>query len=73
MKPDPKVEETFLYLAQELTNRGAVAEFKSKLASGNHFLTAVLKGQKVFLLGDEDELRKMVGARLAKAGADQPQ
>ena len=50
----------------------SVAEFKSKLASGNHFLTAVLKGQKVFLLGDEDELRKMGGGWLAKAGADQP-
>src|SRR2546428_5257615 len=50
----------------------SVAEFKSKLASGNHFLTAVLKGQKVFLLGDEDELRKVGGVRLAKAGADQP-
>lgn len=33
------------------------AEFKSKLAAGNHFLTSVLKGHKVFLLGDEDELR----------------
>ena len=50
----------------------SVAEFKSKLASPNHFLTAVLKGQKVFLLGDEDELRRMGGVRLAKAGADQP-
>jgi uncharacterized protein len=49
----------------------SVAEFKSKLASGNHFLTAVLKGQKVFLLGGEDELRKVGGVRLAKAGADQ--
>jgi uncharacterized protein len=49
----------------------SVAEFKSKLASGNHFLTAVLKGQKVFLLGDEDELREVGGVRLAKAGADQ--
>jgi len=49
----------------------SVAEFKSKLASGNHFLTAVLKSQKVFLLGDEDELRKVGGVRLAKAGADQ--
>ena len=48
----------------------SVAEFKSKLASGNHFLTAVLKGQKVFLVGDEDELRKVGGVRLAKAGAD---
>jgi predicted nucleotidyltransferase len=50
----------------------SVTEFKSKLVSGNHFLTAVLKGQKVFLLGDEDELRKVGGVRLAKAGADQP-
>jgi predicted nucleotidyltransferase len=49
----------------------SVAEFKSKLASANHFLTAVLKGQKVFLLGDEDELRKLGEVRLAKAGADQ--
>ena len=29
----------------------SVAEFNSKLASGNHFLASVLKGQKVFLLG----------------------
>jgi len=50
----------------------SVVEFKSKLASGNHFLNAVLKGQKVFLLGDEDELRKMGGVRMAKAGAQQP-
>ena len=32
----------------------SVAEFKSKLASGNHFLNSVLKGQNAFLLGDED-------------------
>ena len=49
----------------------SVAEFKSRLASGNHFLAAVLKGQKVFLLGDEDELRKVGGVRLATAGTDQ--
>jgi len=48
----------------------SVLEFKSKLASGNHFLNAVLKGQKAFLLGDEDELRKVGGVRLAKAGTD---
>ena len=48
----------------------SVAEFKSKLATENHFLTSVLKGQKVFLLGDEDELRKMGGIRLAKAGSE---
>ncbi len=49
----------------------SVAEFKSKLASGNHFLNAVLKGRKVFLLGDENDLRKVGGVRLAEAGADQ--
>jgi len=51
----------------------SVAEFKSKLGAGNHFLVSVLKGQRVFLLGDEDELRKMGGIRLAKAGTDWPQ
>jgi hypothetical protein len=50
----------------------SAAEFKSKLASGNQFLTSVLKGQKVFLVGDEDELRKVGGVRLAKAGTDYP-
>ena len=49
----------------------SVAEFKSKLATENHFLISVLKGQKVFLLGDEDKLRKMGGIRLAKAGTDE--
>jgi len=49
----------------------SVSEFKSKLASGNHLLNAVLKEQKVFLLGDEDELRKVGGVRLAKTRSDQ--
>jgi len=48
----------------------SVAEFKSKLEAGNHFLTSVVKGQKVFLVGDEDDLRKVGGVRLAKAGTD---
>lgn len=46
------------------------SEFKAKIADGNHFLKAVLKGQKVFLLGDEDELGKVGGVRLAKARAN---
>jgi predicted nucleotidyltransferase len=49
----------------------SIAEFKSKLAAGNHFLSSVLKGRKVFLLGDEDELRKVGRVRLAKAGSHQ--
>jgi predicted nucleotidyltransferase len=46
----------------------SVGEYRSKLAAGNHFLTSVLNGQKVFLLGDEDDLRKMGRVRLVKAG-----
>ncbi len=48
----------------------SASEFKAKIAEGNHFLKAVLKGQKVFLLGDEDELGKVGGVRLAKARAN---
>lgn len=47
------------------------AEFKSKLSNGNHFLNAVIRGDKVFLVGDEDELRKVGGARLAEARTHQ--
>jgi predicted nucleotidyltransferase len=43
----------------------SVAEFKSKLASKNHFVNAVLSGKKEFLMGNEDELRKMGRVRLA--------
>ena len=49
----------------------SLAELKSKLASGNHFVNAVLKGNKVFLLGDEDELRKVGRVQLVKAGSHQ--
>lgn len=40
-------------------------EFKSKLVHGNHFLNSVVRGEKVFLIGDEDELREVGGVRLA--------
>jgi predicted nucleotidyltransferase len=50
----------------------SVQEFKEKLQAGNHFLNAVLNGEKVFLVGNEDDLRKMGGVRMVKAGAKQP-
>jgi predicted nucleotidyltransferase len=50
----------------------SIAEYKSKLASGNHFLKAVIRGKKVFLFGDEDELGEMGGTRLAKTRSHQP-
>lgn len=49
----------------------SVDEFKSKIAAGNHFLAAVVKGEKVFLLGSEDELRTMGGKRVAQARTHQ--
>lgn len=47
-------------------------EFRTKLTSGNHFLNSVVRGDKAFLIGDEDELRKVGGIRLAESRADQP-
>ena len=41
------------------------AEFQSKLTAGNHFLKSVLKGDKVFLIGDERELARLAKKRLA--------
>ena len=49
----------------------SVVEFTRKLKEGNHFLNAVVKGPKVFLIGNEDELRKMAGVRMVEAGAQQ--
>lgn len=49
----------------------SVPEFKTKLQSGNHFLKSVMKGDKVFLIGEEDELRKMGGIRMAESRTDQ--
>lgn len=48
----------------------SVSEFKKKLAGGNHFLNAVLRGEKIFLIGDEDGLRQMGGIRLAQSRTD---
>lgn len=44
----------------------SAAEFRSKLASGNHFLNTLMKGPKVFLIGGDDELRKVGRVRVVK-------
>lgn len=41
-------------------------EFRTKIASGNHFLQTVLKEPKIFLLGNENELRRLATERLAQ-------
>ncbi len=45
----------------------SVSEFKTRLARGNHFLNSVVRGEKIFLIGDEDELRRVGGIRMAKS------
>ncbi len=35
------------------------SEFAAKLQSNNHFLNAVMRGERVFLIGEDDELRKV--------------
>jgi predicted nucleotidyltransferase len=40
-------------------------EFRAKLNSGNHFLRSVLQGSKLFLIGTEDDLRKLGAKRVA--------
>ena len=36
------------------------AEFREKLATGHHFLTSVLDEEKIFLIGDANELERLV-------------
>jgi uncharacterized protein len=74
-----KLEDVLTYLGDVESSLGravnptvySVAEFKTKLASGNHFLNSVVRGDKVFLIGDEDELRKVGGIRLAQSRTHQ--
>ncbi|HEX3661373.1 MAG TPA: nucleotidyltransferase domain-containing protein [Acidobacteriaceae bacterium] len=37
----------------------SLKEFRTKVKDGNHFLTSVLRGKKMLLIGDEDELSKV--------------
>jgi hypothetical protein len=39
-------------------------EFRKKLASGHHFLSGVMKGEKVFVAGTEDELSNLLEEEL---------
>lgn len=41
------------------------AEFKSKVAEGHHFLNTILGEPKIFVIGDENELNRMVESRLS--------
>jgi predicted nucleotidyltransferase len=42
------------------------AEFRAKMAAGQHFLSTVLKGDVFYLIGDERELARLAGKRVAR-------
>lgn len=43
-----------------------VDEFRKKIAAKHHFVTTVFKGPKLFVLGEERELTRLVKERLAR-------
>lgn len=47
------------------------AEFINKVEKENHFLTDVLKNEKIFILGDENELDKLTGDAHGSIARDQ--
>ena len=47
-------------------------EFRSRVAEGHHFLANVLRGRKLFLIGDEDELGRLAEVRMAQGAQDEP-
>lgn len=44
----------------------SLEDLKARLRSGNHFLQSLQKSKKVFLIGDEDEFRKVGTTRLVQ-------
>ncbi len=44
----------------------AEAEFRSKVREKHPFLTSVLNGPKIFLIGNDDELGRLAGKRLTR-------
>jgi predicted nucleotidyltransferase len=47
-------------------------EFYRKLAQGQHFLSSVVSGPKIFLIGDEHELAGLAQIRMAQGAQGEP-
>ena len=47
-------------------------EFRAKAAGGHAFLSAVIQGPKIFLIGDADELEGLVEKRVARRARRKP-
>ena len=44
-----------------------VSEFKRKVREDRHFVRTVVESEKIFLIGDQHELAKLAGKRMAKS------
>jgi len=50
----------------------APADFSRRIASKDHFISSVLREPMIYLLGGEDELRRLAGEGLADPSQDKP-
>lgn len=50
----------------------SVAEFRQKVADRHHFLTRVLQGPKLFVMGDSDVLQRLAGTGLGDRTSSDP-
>jgi len=48
------------------------SEFCRKLAEGHHFLSSVVDGPKILLIGGEDELKRLARKRVAQGAQNKP-
>jgi predicted nucleotidyltransferase len=49
-----------------------VEEFRRKLAAGEHFVARVVEGEKIFLISDEQRLKRLAEVRMAQRAQDKP-
>jgi len=70
----PAVRETERELGGEVNpSVYTPKEFSRRLAERQNFLSNVVEGPKLFLIGDEHELGRLAKVRLAEGAQDQPQ
>jgi len=56
----PMIREAMSALGREINLvTMSTAEFRQRIADNEHFITGVLRDPKIFLIGDEDELRQL--------------
>jgi predicted nucleotidyltransferase len=69
----PAIAETQRKLGREINpSVYPTGEFCRKLAEGQHFISNVVAGQKIFLIGNEHELTRLAQIRVAQGAQNKP-